>query len=335
MTLLPHTLSAHILVPLRRGFESFDDLPTIDKRCAQLIDRLYQPLSQDEKIEPYFLLQKMLSYPTASGERSFKLPCLHKFFMPTYNGMKWLKNRFFYKNRLDVELITSAKGFLELLERAKALSVHHATCFILHDPADFNMHVTPFFMVKNSNGLCLYNLDSINRESETLTHEFFQDSLNGSGRYFVSKDARQVDGFSCRVEAFLMLKSLYSYFLNNSEVAPHDILCEMNTSSKNPQVTLGLVRGAFMKTSQRIIEDKRADECVWGTKVSLGDMQKLFYAGCLKHIEEMGAIVKSEFYQGSVYLQCKTLKYVSELKQELDEAEKKYAGFEFRTDADF
>lgn len=329
----PHKTIPAATVPLRRLSCSFEPETPVSHKLTGLMDLLWKKPESNEKIEKLFDLHRLLSYSSSTGERRYTAPFLHQFYTPTVEGMDWLKTRFLKKCHLDITFVHDASNFESLQDAFVKQASPCYIPFIIFDKSNFLLHATPCFFLKNSHGMFLYQLDSVGGEALNLPHKIIQTIVNRDITWCINNESRQKDGFSCRVEGFLILKQFHKAFLLNPDLALSDIF-DSYEDSATYRAKEGNLKGSFLKTSQAVIEDRRANSYLIGREFTLHDFQSKFSASYGRNIESIAATI-SDTQKSSIYLQCKMLKFVFEYQKELEEKENRYKQIIFKTDEEF
>lgn len=327
MVLFPHKHNAHIQVPLKRGYESFEDIPKCVQKAFDLLSVLYQEHEHTEDMEKLFMKQKLLTYTTRRGDRMYAAPFLHNFYILTNEGLSWLQHKYNTKHHLNIELVGSLAELKALEQNFLGIKGPAMLPFIFYDPSFTDCHVSAAIFLKNDHGKHFFYLDSIAREAHVFKHAAVKDLLDPTIEYYVGVEKRQVDGFNCRVEAFILLKSIARFFETKPQMRPEDLFSRIDPSERLDNENRVFLKGAFLKTAQVLISDARKKETVTAKDITLEMLQDLFGIQYLIHHESMSASTV-ELSGSSVYLQCKALKYVLQFRDEMQaakaEAEKKY-----------
>jgi hypothetical protein len=327
MVLFPHKHNSLIQVPLKRGYESFDDVPKCVQKAFELLAVLWERHEHDEDVEKLFMKQKLLAYSTRKGDRMYSAPFLHNFYILTNEGLKWLQDKYSTKHACHIELVGSLPEFKALEQTFINTKGPSLIPIIFYDPSFTDCHVSACAFLKNDHGMHFFYLDSIARETSIFKHAAVKDLLDPRMEYYVNVEKRQVDGFNCRIEAFILLKSISRFFEKNHQLKPTDLFSRIDPSERLDNENKVFLKGAFLKTAQVIISDHRKKELVASKDISLESLQDLFGIKYLLHHESISAS-SVELSGSCVYLQCKALKYVlqfiAENKKAKAEAEKKY-----------
>lgn len=262
------------------------------------------------------------------------LPLFYIIFISQQEGMNWLQARYLKKYNLDISMISSSRELSDLQARFLASKEDMFYPIILKNQEEMIMHVTPCVFLKNEKGIFFLHLDSMGRAGSVLSYKQIKDVLDPSVVMIVNQEQRQRDGFSCRVDSFVMLKKLKQSFDVNHSLNETDVFQNINASSEHAGIYEGVIRGAFMMSAQIIVSDARKEERVFGTSCTLQEMQNHFSARYFRTLTQM-THEQTALLSSSVYLQCKALKFVEECHKQIESEENRYKGMEFRTDADF
>ena len=111
MKLLPHKTIPTSQVPLLRKLEAYEDPYDLESKAAKLVGLLWEKMPKSDPIETCFRQERLLMYHAKGAERSFSVPFLHHFYLPTKEGLSWMQNRFEKKYGMHVELIKSSSHF--------------------------------------------------------------------------------------------------------------------------------------------------------------------------------------------------------------------------------
>lgn len=335
MVVLPHKHDVHIQVPLKRGFESFDDVPACVQKAFELLAVLWEEHEHSPEIEKLFMRQKLISYSTKKGEKLYSAPFLHHFYILTNEGLMWLQNKYLTKHHVNIELVGSLSELKAIQEGFLHASGPTFIPIIFYDPSFSDCHVSACAFLKNSSGKHFFYLDSVGRETYVFRHTMMKDLLDPTVEYYINVERRQIDGFNCRTEAFILLKSLFKFFEKKPEMTPHDLFARIDPSVRLDSENHVYLRGCFLKTAQFFITDARKNDQVISKDISLAMLQDLFGIQYMAHHESVKA-GSVEMTGSCVYLQCKTLKYVlqyiEETKAAFAKANKEYV---FSTTEDF
>lgn len=316
MRLFPHKIEAHVQIPLKRAIESIDDLDMAKFKTIQLVTRLWQTSDYSAEVEMMFKKERVIIYNGHKGDRIYSAPFMHDFFLVTHDGLGLLQSRFMKKYGMDAQLIGQAKEFEALCAWFFSQAGSSFLPIIFYDHKQVNSHVTPCALIKNSKGVFFFHLDAVGGIAPGFCHDMLKSILPPMVEYFINVEKRQLDGFNCRTEAFLTLKTLFQFFKQKPELTPDDVFARIDPSCRMENDYRVYLKGAFLATSQYLIKDPRSQELVFGKTYSLQNLQMLFAQTYFLSLA-VSDKPSLESTSSSVYLQCKTLKYILEYEKEM------------------
>jgi hypothetical protein len=263
----------------------------------------------------HFKIMRMERYETPTHHRTYTAPYLHQFIMPSNLGMDWMLSKLKEKDGFDPIIIEDAKVFGIFFEAVKEEECFMP--FIFRCRGEYVCHVTPAFYLKNKKGAFFVTMDSVGLEPVVMTHRDIIENLPKSVTYVHVEEKRQLDGFSCRIEAIFLLHQLHRAFVKRPELDMEEIFFKLSCSSLLDGALVGLLRGAFLKTSQYVIKDERRLELVSEKQETLEAYQRTYTRSVIRFIGQAGSGVHgADPVNLSVYLQCKALKYFLKLDLE-------------------
>jgi hypothetical protein len=334
MTIFPHKQNPYKPVPLLRKFECQDELPFLESKSERLMGILWESLVPQESIEPLFHLHRLLKYTAKGGDRHYSAPFLHHFYVPTNDGMSWIKDRYEKKYGLSISLVHSKSELLEKIAYVQAKEEPHFEPFILSSMDHAVLHVTPCIVIKNQHGSFFLHLDSMGGDSSVISQKDLRALLPEDVIIIFNAEPRQKDGFSCRLDAFTIIKEIHKFFIANRAATPLDIFCKLEKVESLENSFTALLKGAYLKTAQKMIDDERKKELVVGARYTLEELQSGFTTRYIRSLE-LAVDLQHEIASSCVYLQCKALKYVKMAYKEIEDFDNRYKNCLFSLTEDF